>query len=57
MLMGGGLMPHTSAQALGAIALGLSCVNIGGGFLVTHRMLNMFKRESMCFIYLSNILT
>ena len=47
MLMGGGLMPHTSAQALGAIALGLSCVNIGGGFLVTHRMLNMFKRESM----------
>ena len=22
----------------------LSCVNIGGGFLVTHRMLNMFRR-------------
>jgi len=44
MLMGGGVIPHSSAQALGAIALGLSCVNIGGGFLVTHRMLNMFRR-------------
>ena len=45
MLMGGGILPTTSAQLLGAIALGLSCVNIGGGFLVTQRMLNMFKRE------------
>jgi len=44
MLMGGGLVPHTTAQLLGAAALGLSCVNIGGGFLVTHRMLNMFRR-------------
>lgn len=24
--------------------MGLSCINIGGGFLVTHRMLDMFKR-------------
>eukprot|EP01083_Nonionella_stella_P025160 69312_1 len=45
MLMGGGLIPHTSAQALGAISLGLSCINIGGGFLVTQRMLNMFRRD------------
>merc|ERR550532_2015529 len=45
MLMGGGVIPHTSAQLLGAVALALSCVNIGGGFLVTHRMLNMFRRE------------
>jgi len=44
MLMGGGMVPHTTAQTLGALALGLSCVNIGGGFLVTNRMLNMFKR-------------
>jgi NAD(P) transhydrogenase len=24
--------------------MGLSCINIGGGFLITHRMLDMFKR-------------
>merc|ERR1719464_2670928 len=39
------MLPHSTSQALGAVALGLSCVNIGGGFLVTHRMLNMFRRE------------
>jgi len=33
-----------TAKVLGALSMGISCVNIGGGFLVTHRMLNMFKR-------------
>ena len=42
--MGGGVLPHTGAQALGALLLGVSCINIGGGFLVTRRMLDMFKR-------------
>ena len=44
LLMGGGILPHTGAQALGALSLGVSCINIGGGFLVTRRMLDMFKR-------------
>ena len=44
MLMGGGILPYTTAQTLGALSLGISCINIGGGFLVTHRMLDMFKR-------------
>jgi len=46
MLMGGGIVPATTAQALGAASLMVSCVNICGGFLVTSRMLDMFKRES-----------
>eukprot|EP01138_Halocafeteria_seosinensis_P012136 gb/GECG01012404.1/.p1 GENE.gb/GECG01012404.1/~~gb/GECG01012404.1/.p1 ORF type:complete len:943 (+),score=119.35 gb/GECG01012404.1/:1-2829(+) len=43
-LMGGGVIPHTTGQALAAAAAGFSAVNIGGGFLVTHRMLDMFRR-------------
>ena len=42
--MGGGVIPHSMAQFLGALSLGISCVNIGGGFLVTARMLDMFRR-------------
>lgn len=30
---------------LGGIAALISAINIGGGFLVTHRMLDMFKRK------------
>lgn len=33
-----------TAKVLGAASMGISCINIGGGFLITHRMLNMFKR-------------
>lgn len=43
-LMGGGLFPSTSAQTLSALAVLISSVNIGGGFLITKRMLDMFKR-------------
>jgi NAD(P) transhydrogenase len=32
------------AKILGGLSMGISCINIGGGFLVTHRMLDMFKR-------------
>jgi len=35
-----------TAKVLGAASMGISCINIGGGFLVTHRMLDMFKRPS-----------
>merc|ERR1719443_205358 len=44
------LMAVTNAVSgmtvVGALSLGISCVNIGGGFLVTHRMLDMFKRPT-----------
>lgn len=45
-LMGGGLVPSTTAQAMAASAAFISSINIGGGFLVTQRMLDMFKRPT-----------
>jgi len=44
-VMGGGLFPSTSAQAFGALATGISTVNIAGGFMVSTKMLDLFKRE------------
>lgn len=44
MCMGGGLLPETTAQALATTAVLVSAVNIGGGFTITQRMLDMFKR-------------
>uniref|UniRef100_A0A8R1HT93 proton-translocating NAD(P)(+) transhydrogenase n=1 Tax=Caenorhabditis japonica TaxID=281687 RepID=A0A8R1HT93_CAEJA len=44
-LMGGGLVPQNSYQAMAFLATFISSVNIGGGFLVTKRMLDMFKRK------------
>ena len=32
-------------QILGAGAVGLAMINVGGGFMVTDRMLKMFKRS------------
>ncbi|XP_029650306.1 NAD(P) transhydrogenase, mitochondrial [Octopus sinensis] len=46
LLMGGGYMPSTTSQALASTAAFISCINIGGGFLVTQRMLDMFKRPT-----------
>jgi len=43
-VMGGGLFPSTSAQAFGALATGISTVNIFGGFMVSTKMLDLFKR-------------
>jgi len=43
-VMGGGVLPSTTAQTLAALATGISAVNITGGFLVTKKMLDMFKR-------------
>lgn len=34
-----------ASKALGFVALVLACVNIFGGFLVTSRMLSMYKRK------------
>jgi H+-translocating NAD(P) transhydrogenase len=46
VLAGGGLVPHTAPQWLAATAVAASAVNIGGGFTVTQRMLDMFKRPT-----------
>ena len=35
----------TLTSVLGAIAVGLASINIFGGFLVTQRMLEMFKKK------------
>nr|CAB3264384.1 NAD(P) transhydrogenase, mitochondrial-like [Phallusia mammillata] len=43
-LMGGGLYPQTTAQTLALASTFVSSINIFGGFLVTQRMLDMFKR-------------
>lgn len=44
LLMGGGYYPTNVTEGLAATAAFISCINIGGGFLVTQRMLDMFKR-------------
>ena len=46
MLMGGGLFPGNVSQALGASAVAISSVNIVGGFIVSKKMLDMFKRPT-----------
>ena len=44
LCMGGALLPATTPQALAALACFISSINIFGGFLITQRMLDMFKR-------------
>lgn len=44
-IMGGGLVPHTFPQFLGAASVLLAFVNVSGGFVITKRMLDMFRRE------------
>lgn len=46
LLMGGGYVPHSFGQFLAAASVLISSVNIGGGFVVTKRMLDMFKRKT-----------
>ena len=36
VLVGGGVLPSNTTQVLAAAAVGLSAVNIGGGFRITH---------------------
>ncbi|KAF8643767.1 hypothetical protein AX16_008786 [Volvariella volvacea WC 439] len=45
-VMGGGYFPGTIPQTLGALAVLLASVNVAGGFVITKRMLDMFKRPS-----------
>lgn len=41
-----GLIPQSPATWMGAIATGLSFINISGGFLVSGKMLDLFRRPS-----------
>lgn len=45
-VMGGGYLPGTVPQALGAISVLLASVNVAGGFVITKRMLDMFRRPT-----------
>ncbi|KAK1228393.1 hypothetical protein PQX77_000758 [Marasmius sp. AFHP31] len=45
-VMGGGYFPGTIPQALGALSVLLASVNVAGGFIITKRMLDMFKRPT-----------
>ena len=47
ILMGGGLYPSNTVQVMAAGAAFISSINIGGGFVITQRMLDMFKRAGM----------
>lgn len=42
----GGLIPDSPSHWMGALATLLSFVNISGGFLITGKMLDLFKRQS-----------
>merc|ERR1712165_701686 len=44
MLMGGGYYPTNAVEGLAASAAFISFINVFGGFIVTGRMLDMFKR-------------
>lgn len=46
LILGGGYLPGTFSQLMAASAVLLSSINIAGGFIVTKRMLDMFKRPT-----------
>jgi NAD(P) transhydrogenase len=44
-VMGGGYFPGTASQVLGALSVLLASINVAGGFVITKRMLDMFKSK------------
>ena len=46
LLMGGGYVPTNTIEGLAASAALISFINIFGGFIVTKRMLKMFKSST-----------
>lgn len=46
LILGGGYFPGSIPQALASLSVLISSVNIAGGFVVTKRMLDMFKRKT-----------
>ena len=45
-ILGGGYLPETIPQAFGAASVLLASVNVAGGFVITKRMLDMFRRAT-----------
>ncbi|KAH8890055.1 NAD(P) transhydrogenase mitochondrial precursor [Thozetella sp. PMI_491] len=45
-ILGGGYFPETIPQAFGAASVLLAFVNVSGGFVITKRMLDMFRRPT-----------
>ncbi|KAL4819709.1 NAD(P) transhydrogenase beta subunit-domain-containing protein [Aspergillus spinulosporus] len=45
-IMGGGYLPTTISELLGSISVLLAFMNVSGGFVITKRMLDMFKRPT-----------
>jgi NAD(P) transhydrogenase subunit alpha len=44
-MLAAGMTEGTLAKAMGVLAVALAAVNIFGGFLVTRRMLEMFRKK------------
>ncbi|KAH7369388.1 NAD(P) transhydrogenase [Plectosphaerella cucumerina] len=45
-ILGGGILPHTIPQVFGALSVLLAFINVSGGFVITKRMLDMFRRPT-----------
>lgn len=45
-IMGGSYFPETIPQFLGSASVLMAFLNVGGGFVITKRMLDMFKRPT-----------
>ncbi len=45
LLLAGSLDSPQLSKILATVAVGLATINVVGGFLVTHRMLAMFKKK------------
>ncbi|TPX35102.1 hypothetical protein SmJEL517_g02470 [Synchytrium microbalum] len=45
-VMGGGYLPHTVPQVLAASSVMIAMVNVSGGFIISQRMLDMFRRST-----------
>ncbi|KAJ3016191.1 UNVERIFIED_CONTAM: hypothetical protein HDU68_012368 [Siphonaria sp. JEL0065] len=43
--MGGGIVPYTVPQLLAAVSVLLANINVFGGFVLSQRMLDMFRRD------------
>jgi H+-translocating NAD(P) transhydrogenase len=44
-VMGGGYLPATVPQLFGSLSVLLAFVNVAGGFVITKRMLDMFRSK------------
>ena len=55
VLMGGGVVPNNTATSLAALATLVSSINITGGFIITKRMLDMFRRPGNALFFFNCI--